>query len=451
MSFSSQGLCKKRLLLRWLLLIFGIVVSACNPPSNSSPEVVADEKPVQVLVWDFERQVPLPRAEVTLNIPNQIFPVEITDNSGRAVFHVREGLLSETATFVVQKNGYQSESQVVTLANARILTVYLVPEGVNPVLTNTPTATMTAISTVTANSFQAVTEVPTLTITAIPSNTPVPTFTTTPTQIPTQIPTQTPSNTPVSLEVDLIATALLSSSIFEEPDSSSDERTFVDSGERVVVLQQQGSWIYVRDSEGIEGWAAANRFDITLGTPTPVPVITASVEESSSIFTAPNEESDEITFVNPGVEVRVLGRSENNTWLFIRTEENVEGWVAANRLILQIEIDSLPEVDVTVTTTTSTSGGSASGGLTLDFWNLPGEARCLGSGWTLVLFLEAHGGDAPYTYYINNELVAGSVTSHVTTQFSGVDSTARIYKAQVISSSGQIVTKEILVTPPNCK
>lgn len=429
----------------FILLAYG--VGCTPPPSGTRVPVESNKVLIQVLVRDEITQLPIKDAQVRLLISGQTFPVKLSDEYGLVTFNVDENLLEKIAEFEAIKPDYEIEKQTVTLDNAGRVDIYMSSKDASdadvvvslPTKESTPHSTSTLVPTNTA----------TPTNTSVPTDTPTPTFTPTPTATPTQEPTLTPE--PSNGEPETIATALMNSSIFEEPNAESAELEFIFPGDYVVVLEQTEFWILVRDDNGVEGWAAANRFDITLGTPTPVPIITAVSIESASIFEAPNIDATQIAFINSDVQVRVLGRSANSSWLFIRTENEVEGWVAASLMELAVDVETLPVIDVTVQSTPSSPGsGTIPGSFSLDFWSLPGQAGCSGARWMITLFLEAHGGDAPYTYYVNDELVAGSVVGNVTKQFSGADSTARIYRARVVSSTGQVVTKDILVTPPNC-
>jgi serine/threonine protein kinase len=211
---------------------------------------------------------------------------------------------------------------------------------------NSPTPTVSA--SLTPQSTMTPTVTPSAT--AMPTETPL-----TPTPVVTLTPTSTPTiATPASAT---IATAQLNSSIFEEPDASSTELTFVASGESVTVLEDRGSWLQVRNNQGIEGWVAANRFEVAAGSPTATPTVTntpppnstptpgsATVRLPVSIFEAPRVNSEEITYLNPGIVVAVFGRTVNSAWLFIRTTDDIEGWVAANRMDYAGDVSDLPVI-----------------------------------------------------------------------------------------------------------
>ena len=107
------------------------------------------------------------------------------------------------------------------------------------------------------------------TATTIPTTPPLPTETSPPPQPtelpPTAVPTDAPSATPTTPppETTNTATALLASSLFDAPSTDAQELTFVSAGDSVAVIgrSQLGNWLYVRDAEGVEGFAYGPRFD----------------------------------------------------------------------------------------------------------------------------------------------------------------------------------------------
>ncbi|MCC6607151.1 MAG: protein kinase [Anaerolineae bacterium] len=355
-------------------------------------------------------------------------------------------LLLVGAWLIWGNGGIGGESEVAMTMTAEAMLV--------PTDTVTPTSTTTTTSTFTPTS----THVPTSTMT--PTEAPTATITFTPTHTPT--PTATPAN---------IATALLSSSIFTQPDENSVEKTFVNQGESVIVLEQQNSWIRVINDEGIEGWASANRFEITIGVPTETPIPTntptptntpgaetATAHSSATIYGGPGTNYAQITFINAGTVVTVLGRFSNNSWLFVRTLNEIEGWVAASLMNYPGNISQLPIVNEIITVTPTSGGGGGGGGgtgtqlqgLTFDFWPLPGQFSCTATGWTQMLFMEGHGGDGRYSYYINDQRVAGPLTTSFTYQLSGGGTATVHVSGRVTSGDGQSQEFILFVDAPDC-
>jgi serine/threonine protein kinase len=84
----------------------------------------------------------------------------------------------------------------------------------------------------------------------------------------TAVPTFTPTQTAVSSSITptqtiLVTTAVLSSSLYNAPDSDAQELTFVGAGEQVIILgrSQYGEWLYVQNDDLIVGFVYGPRFD----------------------------------------------------------------------------------------------------------------------------------------------------------------------------------------------
>jgi len=209
---------------------------------------VGPRKPVQVVVWDDEKQVPLSGVRVTLTIPNNIFPFQVTDNRGLAVFDVWQDLLSLTAIIVIEKEGYQTQRYTLTLENAPVTTVYLVRANATPIPRETPT------------------EIPTETpIPPTPkpddTNTPVPTNTRTPINTPTVMATATQLLIPSASPSPIFLTRREGADtvyVVAGPDVSNVSLGTLGVNENAEVIGRttQNEWFHVITNRGIEGWVA---------------------------------------------------------------------------------------------------------------------------------------------------------------------------------------------------
>ncbi len=334
--------------------------------------------------------------------------------------------------------------------------------------TVTPTADINATETALALAAQ-----PTYALT--PTNTPIPsatpTMTNSPTSTPTTTPTETamPTTTPTAEPEDVIAKALFSSSIFSEPNDDSDVLDFIDPGEEVIVIEGLGSWLQVRNADDVEGYASTNRFEIIDERPSPTPTpsdtavstntpgaITAVSDLAATLYAGPSTSFAEITFVEANTLVTVLGRSENESWLFIRTSSAVKGWVAVSRMRYSGNISDLSiETETVIVTPITSNGGNDNGdsaleGLTFDFWDLPGQFTCSSSSWVQSLFMEGHGGNGRYTYYINDGKVAGPTSSSFSYELSGSGSATVHITGRVDSGDGQSREFILFVSAPSC-
>jgi hypothetical protein len=318
-----------------------------------------------------------------------------------------------------------------------------------------PTATHTATPTKTPTNTPKPTQEPT--------NTPTPTPEPTNTPRPTNTPKPTPTPEPTEV-LETTATARFSSSIFTEKDANSTELAFVDPGESVTVLSQEGSWLLVQNSEGIEGWAAANRFNITnqpgeTATDTPTPTSgepTATITDSATLFAGPSTEFAAIAstpnYINPPATVTVIGRSANESWLHVKTADGREGWVAVSRLSYNGSISALPISDARFDSSGTNNNGSGNtvSGLTFDFWHLPDNFTCAENSWTIGLFMEGHGGSGTYNYFIDGTQVASNRSGSYTYTLNGSGTATVRVTGKVTSTDGQSTETILFVPAPDC-
>jgi hypothetical protein len=165
---------------------------------------------------------------------------------------------------------------------------------------------------------------------------------------------------------------------------------------------------------------------------------------SSSHYRQADASSEEVTFVNAGDEVTVVGRSANNNWLYVRTADGEEGFVFAERLEWNGDSDSVPVVNGN-----SPAPPPATGPLTLDLYLLTDAGRCEGQTWWQTVYMRGQGGNGRYTYYWNgNQIAAEVVNDGVTIEVSftgGVQSGV----GEVVSG-GVAVSKTLFIPPPDC-
>jgi uncharacterized protein YraI len=72
-------------------------------------------------------------------------------------------------------------------------------------------------------------------------------------------------------------------------------------------------------------------------TPTELPVLTGVVDAQQTINVrgGPGTENAVVTTLEPGTEVRVLGRNSDGSWINIQLDDGTEGWVSAELLEIQ--------------------------------------------------------------------------------------------------------------------
>jgi uncharacterized protein YgiM (DUF1202 family) len=72
-------------------------------------------------------------------------------------------------------------------------------------------------------------------------------------------------------------------------------------------------------------------------TPTELPVLTGVVDAQQTINVrqGPSTNNPVVTTLEPGTEVRVLGRNSDGSWINIQLDDGTEGWVSAELLEIQ--------------------------------------------------------------------------------------------------------------------
>ncbi len=360
-------------------------------------------------------------------------------------------------------NNNNKNKQAAFVAGETATALAVIPPTGTP--TNTPTITPTFTSTPTASST--------------PTNTPTQTATSTPTTTATQTPT--PTATP-----SLTGSVTGNVNVYANPDGSGEVITFIPTGTQVTILGRpsQGEWILLQTDE-TKGYGSTNFVTLpsgmkfedlpivndTIAPATAIPAATISADwptptsfdaagtavtlESATIFNTPDFAGDaaNLPFVTAGDIVDLIGQNSTGKWLYIRDKNGNEGYVWSELFEYPPEFDPLPIVNTEASNSTldgSNSGGSTQSGatgLTADvFFN---AGSCSGGVWTRPIFMEGRGGDGRYSYYWNDELKAGPISSSTTFDISATNG-AVIGKARIESGDGQSVERDFYVPPEDC-
>jgi uncharacterized protein YgiM (DUF1202 family) len=72
-------------------------------------------------------------------------------------------------------------------------------------------------------------------------------------------------------------------------------------------------------------------------TPTELPALTGVVDaqQTINVRAGPGTNNPVVTTLEPGTEVRVLGRNSDGSWINIQLDDGTEGWVSAELLEIQ--------------------------------------------------------------------------------------------------------------------
>jgi serine/threonine protein kinase len=185
---------------------------------------------------------------------------------------------------------------------------------------------------------------------------------------------------------------------------------------------------------------------------------TATALEPSSIFVYPDADTAELTFVETGETVTVLGRSPLGQWFYVRTETGVTGYTFAPRFAWDgrfADLEIIEPTDETGTVVTLPSSNPCIQGqcppLQFDLYTLPGS-RCQGTQAYRTIFMLGRGGDGTYTYYWNGRRMDGPTTEGFGFEVMATAGSSHVIgTGRVISGDGQRVERSLFITNFTCE
>ena len=167
-----------------------------------------------------------------------------------------------------------------------------------------------------------------------PSLTPTATATASNTSEPTVTQTLTPSSTPETTVMVSGNTVNLRTG----PDINFSVVRRLIFGELLMLLGRlsDNTWLYVKTSDGQEGWIKTTWIDLAgvnidyhpITTPSPPPEKTVKVSGNTvNLRTGPGTYFLKVRRLTFGELLILLGRLSDNTWLYVKTSDGQEGWI----------------------------------------------------------------------------------------------------------------------------
>ena len=175
--------------------------------------------------------------------------------------------------------------------------------------------------------------------------------------------------------------------------------------------------------------------------------------QSATLFAQPDATSAELAIIKTNDPITIVGRSENDHWLYVFIEGNISGYIWAEQFGWDGQVEQLPVIVATATRTPTATAAICPNGcpaLWLDAYPLPG-GRCEGDIIYETVFMRGQGGSGVYTYYWNDKKMAGPLTNQgYGFEVNNLNGTV-IGTAKVVSSDGQTAETELFISDFKCE
>jgi tRNA A-37 threonylcarbamoyl transferase component Bud32 len=186
---------------------------------------------------------------------------------------------------------------------------------------------------------------------------------------------------------------------------------------------------------------------------TPTPTNVGLVLENASLFATPNLGGEELSVVEEGDSIVVMGRSDDNRFLFVG-DGDTAGFVYRDRLQWDGDVDALPIFTHSSSDTASDEEPPVASEeitpLEFDLWPLPETAVCTTSGWEQDIFFQGHGGNGIYAYYWDGKLLEGPTNSSFVYRLVSPGGPFTGY-GRVESGGGLWKENTLFIEAPNCE
>ncbi len=188
-----------------------------------------------------------------------------------------------------------------------------------------PSSTPTAAAIAAATATGTATSQPTATKTAAPTAT----STSTPTATRTAIPSSTPE-TAVTVSGDSV-------NLRTGPSLNYSRVRKLPTNESLTLLgrSSDNAWLYVKTSDGQEGWIEAKWVDLaginidyhSIKTPTPPETTIKVGGKSVNLRTGPGISYLKLRMLTYNEPLLLLGKLSDNSWLYVKTSDGLDGWI----------------------------------------------------------------------------------------------------------------------------
>lgn len=194
----------------------------------------------------------------------------------------------------------------------------------------------------------------------------------------------------------------------------------------------------------------------TTATPTATPDPTiATITTNTSLFYDPDAFSQVLRTLNATEQVKVLGHTPDNAWLYVRylADDTFEGFVQlrVTSWSNSEELGTLLTMVPTINSIPTPTPQAVIEDLVIDFYPLSGTERCDGAIWEKDLYLAGRGGNGNYTYFLNDVEVIDDDPNDTGVVIAVRNSGGGILvMGTVVSGDGQIAKRELLVQAHAC-
>jgi tRNA A-37 threonylcarbamoyl transferase component Bud32 len=191
--------------------------------------------------------------------------------------------------------------------------------------------------------------------------------------------------------------------------------------------------------------------DTPISTATPTNI--GLVLENSSLFATPNLGSDQLSVVEAGDSIVVMGRSEDGKWLFVG-DGDTAGFIFRERLQWDGDVEGLALFTHSTSADTVAEETPVAAAeitpLEFDLWPLPETAVCTATGWEQDIFFQGQGGNGIYAYYWDGNLLVGPTNGSYVYRLVSPGGTVTGY-GRVESGGGQRLQSTLFIEAPNCE